>query len=44
MSENNGGGYCRGPGRADKAIAEAIEKGGQMERYVEIVLIEDNYL
>lgn len=31
MSENNGGGYCRGPGRADKAIAEAIEKGGQME-------------
>lgn len=31
MSENDEGSYCRGPGRADKAIAEAIEKKGQME-------------
>lgn len=42
MSENDGGDYCRGPGRADKAITEAIEKRRQMERYVEIVLIEES--
>lgn len=31
VAVKNGGGSCRGPGRADKAIAEAIEKRGQTE-------------
>lgn len=31
VAVNSGGGSCRGPGRADKAIAEAIEKRGQTE-------------
>lgn len=31
VAVNSGRGSCRGPGRADKAIAEAIEKRGQTE-------------
>lgn len=31
VAVNSGGGSCRGPGRANKAIAEVIEKRGQIE-------------
>lgn len=31
VAVNSGGGSCTGPGRADKARAEVIEKRGQTE-------------